>query len=382
MRLLLFLCLIAFIGDSLCDKRDRDETKELIKLNEDAPGLVKSVAAAAPRKQRLRAVIEHIRAAEVNGTGCEKMNCTKSQTCVSDSTNGRAVCINKKNLARLMRARGKLRKVADQVVANKNSSEASKELLDRAKQLKEQVQKYEQKREKKQQQRLRGIMSQAAAPKDTASDAPSASGAVMNDAATPTIQDHGGCRQKDLDGMGQKLLDLFKQQQEEMNAAGKHSKHKKEKRNSTKKQLHDFDECMCQATVGWQFQQLDADSDGQLGGQDLDAFRRRSTSLDGSCVAAFFHACDHNADAGLTEKEWCCCFADVLPPCLTALNAVPSLIVQGQPSIIPGSFVPQCDDDGFYKPTQCDSTSGHCWCVDHNGRELNGTRTDSGTPDC
>jgi hypothetical protein len=43
--------------------------------------------------------------------------------------------------------------------------------------------------------------------------------------------------------------------------------------------------------------------------------------------------------------------------------------------------VPQCDDDGFYKPVQCDANSGQCWCADRNGRRLNGTTT-NGNLDC
>uniref|UniRef100_A0A665TN62 Nidogen 2a (osteonidogen) n=1 Tax=Echeneis naucrates TaxID=173247 RepID=A0A665TN62_ECHNA len=54
----------------------------------------------------------------------------------------------------------------------------------------------------------------------------------------------------------------------------------------------------------------------------------------------------------------------------------------GRPSI--GAFVPQCDSDGQYRPLQCHGSTGHCWCVDSNGEERRGTRTEAGeTPrDC
>lgn len=52
------------------------------------------------------------------------------------------------------------------------------------------------------------------------------------------------------------------------------------------------------------------------------------------------------------------------------------------PFIFPtGAFIPSCDEDGYYRKMQCDPGSGECWCVDHLGMELTGTRI-HGTPDC
>uniref|UniRef100_A0A4W2IBW6 Nidogen 1 n=1 Tax=Bos indicus x Bos taurus TaxID=30522 RepID=A0A4W2IBW6_BOBOX len=49
----------------------------------------------------------------------------------------------------------------------------------------------------------------------------------------------------------------------------------------------------------------------------------------------------------------------------------------------PGLFVPECDEHGQYVPTQCHSSTGYCWCVDRDGREVQGTRTRSGMrPPC
>ncbi|KAM7322614.1 hypothetical protein ACRRTK_018119 [Alexandromys fortis] len=48
-----------------------------------------------------------------------------------------------------------------------------------------------------------------------------------------------------------------------------------------------------------------------------------------------------------------------------------------------GMFVPQCDEYGHYEPTQCHHGTGYCWCVDRDGRELEGTRTRPGMrPPC
>lgn len=47
----------------------------------------------------------------------------------------------------------------------------------------------------------------------------------------------------------------------------------------------------------------------------------------------------------------------------------------------PGGYAPDCDVQGFYKPTQCHSSVGVCWCVDKHGVEFANTRT-RGKPNC
>ncbi|NXL25057.1 NID2 protein, partial [Setophaga kirtlandii] len=49
------------------------------------------------------------------------------------------------------------------------------------------------------------------------------------------------------------------------------------------------------------------------------------------------------------------------------------------PSPVGDGHVPQCDEQGRYRPLQCHSSSGHCWCVDTAGQEIAGTRTAPGT---
>uniref|UniRef100_A0A3B1IPG4 Thyroglobulin type-1 domain-containing protein n=1 Tax=Astyanax mexicanus TaxID=7994 RepID=A0A3B1IPG4_ASTMX len=44
-----------------------------------------------------------------------------------------------------------------------------------------------------------------------------------------------------------------------------------------------------------------------------------------------------------------------------------------------GAFVPECDEQGQYRPQQCHGSTGHCWCVDSRGQERQGTRTPPGT---
>ncbi|XP_040825948.1 nidogen-2 [Ochotona curzoniae] len=46
-------------------------------------------------------------------------------------------------------------------------------------------------------------------------------------------------------------------------------------------------------------------------------------------------------------------------------------------------YVPQCDDLGHFVPLQCHGKSDFCWCVDKDGREVAGTRSQPGiTPAC
>lgn len=44
-----------------------------------------------------------------------------------------------------------------------------------------------------------------------------------------------------------------------------------------------------------------------------------------------------------------------------------------------GQYVPTCDEYGAYEPIQCHGSSGYCWCVDHNGQEIPGTRSGPGS---
>jgi len=49
-----------------------------------------------------------------------------------------------------------------------------------------------------------------------------------------------------------------------------------------------------------------------------------------------------------------------------------------------GVYVPQCDEDGNYLPTQHHGSTGYTWCVDRHGRQINATLTAPGhtPPDC
>ncbi|KAI0240900.1 Kunitz-type serine protease inhibitor textilinin-4, partial [Lamellibrachia satsuma] len=60
-------------------------------------------------------------------------------------------------------------------------------------------------------------------------------------------------------------------------------------------------------------------------------------------------------------------------PCHEALLALPEPIPIG-------AYVPQCQDDGYYRPQQCSASTGHCWCVTRDGTKMDGTETGPGEP--
>ena len=45
-----------------------------------------------------------------------------------------------------------------------------------------------------------------------------------------------------------------------------------------------------------------------------------------------------------------------------------------------GEFVPKCESDGSFEPVQ--SQEGYFWCVDADGKEVNGTRRHFQKPTC
>jgi len=64
--------------------------------------------------------------------------------------------------------------------------------------------------------------------------------------------------------------------------------------------------------------------------------------------------------------------------CQTARDGLIRKTAPHQPTI--GAFVPQCDENGEFKPLQIHASSGFSWCVAHDGTEIPGSRTPPGRP--
>jgi len=57
--------------------------------------------------------------------------------------------------------------------------------------------------------------------------------------------------------------------------------------------------------------------------------------------------------------------------------------VLGESAPVPpplGAYVPQCDENGEYKPLQFSASTGYSWCVARDGTEIPGSRTPPGRP--
>ncbi|XP_068408614.1 testican-3 isoform X4 [Eschrichtius robustus] len=133
---------------------------------------------------------------------------------------------------------------------------------------------------------------------------------------------------------------------------------------------------ICKDSLGWMFNRLDTNYDllldqSELGSIYLDKNER--------CAEAFFSSCDTYKDSSISNNEWCYCFQRQQdPPCQTELGSIQKRL--GVKKLL-GQYVPQCDADGYYRPTQCHGSAGQCWCVDRYGREVAGSRR-RGAADC
>lgn len=304
--------------------------------------------------------------------GCENVRCDRHEICVHQRKTLKPVCVRRKSFRASKRHghghNSQVIRASAKLIRNHNASEV--DLHHKVEKLKLHAQEFQEQHDQKFKLSATTDKMMKLRSKKFISD-----NSLENNTSDKSNKD---CRQKELDGVGQHLLDQFKMNQDEdLDRQKTANKRRKEKRNSTKKELHEDDECICQAPVSWKFQHMDADTDGHLSQKEL-----LNLTAKGACISRFISSCDHDNDAALSEKEWCCCFADILPPCLASLKSVPSILVRGQPMVITGSFVPQCDDDGFYSKVQCHSSTGECWCVDRNGQRLSSTAATTGSPDC
>ncbi|KAM7021900.1 testican-3 isoform 2-T2 [Passerculus sandwichensis] len=133
---------------------------------------------------------------------------------------------------------------------------------------------------------------------------------------------------------------------------------------------------ICKDSLGWMFNRLDTNYDLLLDQSELG-----SIYLDKNepCTRAFFNSCDTYKDSLISNNEWCYCFQRQQdPPCQTELSNIQKQ--QGGKKLL-GQYIPFCDEDGYYKPSQCHGSLGQCWCVDRYGNEVSGSRT-NGAAEC
>ncbi|XP_042192674.1 testican-2 [Callorhinchus milii] len=131
----------------------------------------------------------------------------------------------------------------------------------------------------------------------------------------------------------------------------------------------------CRDSIGWMFTRLDSNTDLFLDQMELAAINLDKYEV---CVRPFFNSCDTYRDGRVSTAEWCFCFWREKPPCLAELERIQ---LQEAARKVPGTYIPSCDEDGYYRKLQCDPYSSECWCVDQHGSEVTGTRT-RGNPDC
>ncbi|KAJ7420090.1 testican-3 [Willisornis vidua] len=133
---------------------------------------------------------------------------------------------------------------------------------------------------------------------------------------------------------------------------------------------------ICKDSLGWMFNRLDTNYDLLLDQSELG-----SIYLDKNepCTRAFFNSCDTYKDSLISNNEWCYCFQRQQdPPCQTELSTIQK---QQRGKKLLGQYIPFCDEDGYYKPSQCHGSIGQCWCVDRYGNEVTGSRT-NGAAEC
>ncbi|XP_062926644.1 testican-2 [Mobula hypostoma] len=176
-----------------------------------------------------------------------------------------------------------------------------------------------------------------------------------------------GCTGQDLADLGDRLRDWFQLLHEnaKQNSSGRNTDGVVDKNLVSS----------CRDSIGWMFSKLDTNVDMFLDETELAAINLDKYEV---CVRPFFNSCDTYRDGQVSMAEWCFCFWREKPPCLVELEKIQ---LQEAAQKVPGTYIPSCDQDGYYRKLQCNTYFGECWCVDHQGNEVAGSRV-KGNPDC
>ncbi|XP_057704173.1 testican-2 [Corythoichthys intestinalis] len=181
------------------------------------------------------------------------------------------------------------------------------------------------------------------------------------------------CTGQDLADLGERLRDWFQLLQSNAKQNNNSKPGAKSTVANTASVLDRNLVASCKDSVGWMFSKLDTNGDLYLDQAELAAINLDKYEI---CIRPFFNSCDSFKDGKVSTAEWCLCFWREKPPCLTELERI-QVLDGGQRKF--GRFIPNCDEDGFYRKLQCDR--GECWCVDQYGGEVAGSRI-RGKPDC
>ncbi|XP_051834092.1 testican-1 isoform X1 [Antechinus flavipes] len=126
---------------------------------------------------------------------------------------------------------------------------------------------------------------------------------------------------------------------------------------------------ICKDSLGWMFNKLDMNYDLLLDHSEINAIYLDKYE---PCIKTLFNSCDSFKDGKLSNNEWCYCFQKPGGlPCQNEMNRIQKL---SKGKSLLGTFIPHCNDEGYYKATQCHESTGQCWCVDKYGNELAGSR--------
>ncbi|XP_051946201.1 testican-2-like [Xyrauchen texanus] len=188
--------------------------------------------------------------------------------------------------------------------------------------------------------------------------------------ATDVDSKHENCTGQDLADLGDRLRDWFQllQGNSKQNSTG----------NPAASSASILDRTLvasCKDSIGWMFSKLDTNNDLYLDQAELAAINLDKYEV---CIRPFFNSCDSYHDGKVSTAEWCLCFWREKPPCLAELERIQEK--EGAKKK-PDTYIPSCDEDGFFRKLQCDKSKGECWCVDQHGGELMGSRI-HGNPDC
>ncbi|XP_070595309.1 testican-1 isoform X3 [Erythrolamprus reginae] len=133
---------------------------------------------------------------------------------------------------------------------------------------------------------------------------------------------------------------------------------------------------ICKDSLGWMFNKLDMNYDLLLDHSEINAIYLDKYE---PCIKPLFNSCDSFKDGKLSNNEWCYCFQKPGGlPCQNEMNRIQKM---GKGKNLMGAFIPRCNEEGYYKATQCHGSTGQCWCVDKYGNEIAGSRK-QGTVSC